>query len=156
MSRKCGFGKFILGVGVGAGVALLFAPQDGAKTRRDLKKKLDELVEKIKEIDPEDVKADILQKVEELRMELSDLDKEKALKIAKNQAKKVGKKAEELALYAKEKGTPVVEKAVGEVKSATLKAAKEVVNRLEESEKKEVKLVKNNNVNKNRKKSKKA
>ena len=63
MSRKCGFGKFILGVGVGAGVALLFAPQDGAKTRRDLKKKLDELVEKIKEIDTEDVKADILQKV---------------------------------------------------------------------------------------------
>ena len=153
MSRKCGFGKFVFGVGVGVGLGLLFAPQEGSKTRRELKIKLDELVDRIKEIDPEDVKADILQKVEELRMELSDLDKEKALAIAKSQAKKVGKKAEELAVYAKEKGTPVVEAAAEKVKSTTLKAAKEVVNRLEESESKQP--VKKNNNNKNHKKSNK-
>ena len=153
MSKKCGLGKFVFGVGLGVGLGLLFAPQEGSKTRKELKVKLDELVDKIKEIDPEDVKADILQKVEELRMELSDLDKEKALAIAKSQAKKVGKKAEELAFYAKEKGTPVVEAAAEKVKSTTLKAAKEVVNRLEESEKNESKqLVKKNNNNKNHKK----
>ena len=110
MSKKCGLGKFVFGVGVGVGLGLLFAPQEGSKTRKELKVKLDELVDKIKEIDPEDVKADILQKVEELRMELSDLDKEKALAIAKSQAKKVGKKAEELAVYAKEKVTPVLKR----------------------------------------------
>lgn len=157
MSRKCGFGKFLLGVGVGAGLGLLFAPQEGSKTRQELKLKMDDLVKKIKEMDPEDVKADILQKVEELRMELSDMDKEKALEIAKNQAKKVGKKAEELAHYAKEKSTPVVEKAALKVRSTTLKAAKEVVNRLEESESKSVtQPIKKNNGNKNHKKSKKA
>ena len=150
MSRKsCGFGKFLLGGCVGAGLALLFAPQDGKKTRRDLKLKLDELVEKVKELDPNEVKTDIIKKVEELRMELSDLDKEKALNIAKNQAKKVGKKAGELVDYAKEKSTPVVEKAVEEVRTATLKAAKEVVNRLEEKEN-------NSNANKQLKKPKKA
>lgn len=134
--KKGGLGKFILGAGIGAGLALLFAPQEGSKTRRELKLKLDELIDKAKTIDPEDVKADILQKVEELRMEISELDKEKALDIAKAQAKKVGKKAEELYDYAKEKSTPVVEKAVKEVKDATLKAAKEVVNKLENSESK--------------------
>jgi len=132
MSKKSGLGKFILGAGIGAGIALLFAPQEGSKTRKELKKKIDELIEKVKSIDPEDVKADILQKVEELRMEIEDLDKEKAIAIAKEQAQKVGKKASELYDYAKEKGTPVVEKAVKEVKDVTLKAAKEVVNRLEE------------------------
>lgn len=140
MSRKgSGLGKFILGAGIGAGIALLFAPQEGSKTRRDLKKKIDELVVKVKNIDPDEVKADILQKVEELRMEIANLDKERALEIAKTQAKKVGKKAEELYQVAKEKGTPVVEKAVKEVKEVTLKAAKEVVNRLEEDKPKEVK-----------------
>lgn len=140
MSREKGhgFGKFILGAGIGAGLALLFAPQEGSKTRKELKLKIDSLIEKAKNIDPEEVKADILQKVEELRMEIADLDKEKALNIAKNQAKKIQKKAEELYDYAKEKSTPVVEKAVKEVKDATLKAAKEVVNRLEDSNSKEV------------------
>ncbi len=135
MSKKrSGLGKFILGAGIGAGLALLFAPQEGSKTRKELKQKFDELVDKVKALDPEDVKADILQRVEELRMEVADLDKEKAISIAKNQAKKVQKKAEELYEVAKEKSTPVVEKAVKEVKEVTLKAAKEVVNRLEDEE----------------------
>jgi len=134
MSKKGGFGKFVLGAGLGAGLALLFAPQEGAKTRRELKEKIDDLIEKVKDIDPEDVKADILQRVEELRMEVKDLDKEKALEIAKTQAKKVSKKANDLYEVAKEKSTPVVEKAVKEVKNVTLKAAKEVVNRLETEE----------------------
>lgn len=142
MSKGKGFGKFILGAGIGAGLALLFAPQEGSKTRKELKQKLDELIQKAKNIDPEDVKADILQRVEELRMEISDLDKEKALEIAKNQAKKIQKKAEELYEYAKVKSTPVVQKAVKDVKDLALKAAKEVVNKLEESNEKTTKPVK--------------
>ncbi len=135
MSKKCGLGKFILGMGVGAGIALLFAPQEGSKTRKELKIKLDAVLDKVKAIDPEDVKAGIIQKVEELRMEVADLDKEKALAIAKTQAKKIEKKANELYDYAKEAATPVVENAVKEAKDVALKAAKQVVNKLEESEK---------------------
>ncbi len=134
-NKKCGFGKFLVGVGVGAGLGLLFAPQEGSKTRKELKNKFDDLLIKVKSIDPDDVKADIIQKVEELRMEVEDLDKEKALKIAKTQAKKIEKKANELYDYAKEKATPVVENAVKEAKDVALKAAKEVVNRLEEDQK---------------------
>lgn len=153
MSRKCGFGKFVLGVGVGVGLGILFAPQEGSKTRKELKIKMDELLEKVKAIDPEDVKADILQRVEELRMEIKNLDKERAIEIARNSAKKVGQKANDLYDYAKEKSTPVVEKAVKEVKDVTLKAAKEVVNRLEENENKTTKNKQNANkkANNNRK-----
>ena len=136
MSKKSGMGKFILGAEIGAGLALLFAPQEGSKTRKELKDKLAELYEKAKQIDVEDVKADVLQRVEELRMQVKDLDKEKALDIAKSQAKKIEKKANELYDIAKEKSAPVVEKAAKEVKETALKAAKEVVNRLETEEKK--------------------
>ena len=153
MSRNCGFGKFVLGVGVGVGLGILFAPQEGSKTRKELKIRMDELLEKVKAIDPEDVKADILQRVEELRMEIKNLDKERAIEIARNSAKKVGQKANDLYDYAKEKSTPVVEKAVKEVKDVTLKAAKEVVNRLEENENKTTKNKQNANkkANNNRK-----
>lgn len=144
MSKKSGLGKFILGAGIGAGLALLFAPQEGSKTRKELKIKLDELVKKAKSIDPEEVKADILQRVEELRMEIADLDKEKALEIAKKQAKKIQRKAEDLYEYAKLKSTPVVEKAVSDVRELALKAAKEVVNKLEASDN-NVKAVKKQN-----------
>ena len=136
MSKKSGMGKFILGAGIGAGLALLFAPQEGSKTRKELKDKLAELYEKAKQIDVEDVKADVLQRVEELRMQVKDLDKEKALDIAKSQAKKIEKKANELYDIAKEKSAPVVEKAAKEVKETALKAAKEVVSRLETEKKK--------------------
>lgn len=135
MSKKSGLGKFVLGMGVGAGIALLFAPQEGSKTRKELKVKLDEVIEKAKAIDLEEVKAGIVQKVEELRMEVASLDKEKALSIAKSQAKKIENKANELYDYAKVSATPVVENAVKEAKGVALKAAKEVVNKLEESEK---------------------
>ena len=40
--KKKGFGKFLLGAAVGAGIGILFAPKKGSETRRELKEKLDE------------------------------------------------------------------------------------------------------------------
>ena len=136
MSKKSGLGKFVLGAAVGAGLGVLFAPKKGSETRTMLKAKLDELVEQVKNIDVDEVKKEFDLKVNEIRMELVDLDKEKALDIAKSQAKKIEKKANELYDIAKEKSAPVVEKAAKEVKETALKAAKEVVSRLETEEKK--------------------
>lgn len=48
MSKK-GTGKLILGAGLGAGLALLFAPKKGSELREDLKCKINELVNKAKE-----------------------------------------------------------------------------------------------------------
>ncbi len=134
MSRK-GYGKLLVGLGIGAGLGLLFAPKKGSETREDLKKKIDELYAKVKEIDPEDVKKTIVKKIDELKKELADLDKEKVTAIAKKQAANIQAKAEELYDYAKEKGTPVLENAVDEVRTQAIKFSKEVTKKLESTKK---------------------
>ena len=136
MSKKKGFCKFLLGAAVGAGLGILFAPQEGKKTRQQLKQKLDELIENLKQIDSKEIKANIEKKIAELKAELADLDKEKALKIAKEKAAVVKVKAQELVDLAVEKGTPVLQKLADEAREQALKFSKEVVKKLEAKEKK--------------------
>ena len=54
MSKK-GWGKFVIGAGIGAGLGLLFAPKTGKETRKELKEKIDELMAKAKELDINEV-----------------------------------------------------------------------------------------------------
>ena len=136
VKKKSGAGKFILGALVGAGLGVLFAPKAGSETRRELKEKMSELLTKAKEIDLDEVKENIAAKVEEIREELSDLDKEKVLKIAKKKGTQIKGKCEELVTLAKEKGTPILENAANEVREKTIDAVKEILEKLEESDKK--------------------
>lgn len=135
MSKKGNAGKFILGAGIGASLALLFAPKKGSELREDLKNKLDDLVNKAKDIDLEEVSEDFSKKVESLKEELKDLDKEKVLSIAKEKSEDLKDKAEELLELAKEKGTPVLESVAKDVKKSTANVIKEVLKKLETEEK---------------------
>lgn len=134
MSKKSGIGKFVLGAGIGAGLALLFAPKKGSELREDLKKKLDELLDKAKDVDLEEISSEFNKKVEELKSELKDLDKEKVLKIAKEKAEDLKEKAEELFELAKEKGTPVLQSIAKDVKKSTASVIREVLKKLETEE----------------------
>jgi len=132
--KKGGLLKFVAGLGLGVGLGMLFAPKKGEELRKDLKVKFDELLNKAKEIDVKEVAEDFMDKIEKLKEELEDLDKEKVLAIAKKKGEALKKKASELVELAKEKGTPILEKAADEVRERAILVTKEVLKKLEEKE----------------------
>jgi len=132
--NKGGLLKFLAGVGLGVGVGMLFAPKSGEKLRKDLKDKLNELFNKAKEIDVKEVAEDFMNKVNDLKKEIEDLDKEKVIEIAKKKGEQLKVKANQLLELAKEKGTPVIEKAAKEVREKAILVTKEVLKKLENKE----------------------
>lgn len=133
MSKK-GTGKFVVGALIGAGLGILLAPEKGEVTRKQLKKKMDDLINKAKNIDYNDVKDSIEKKIKELQKEVEDLDKEKVLKIAKQKGQDIIKKADELVKLAVEKGTPVVQKAAEDVRLKTIDVLEATIDKLEKSD----------------------
>jgi len=132
--KKSGLGKFLLGAGIGVGLGVLFAPKSGKETRQDLKEKMDDLIEKARNIDIDDVKATIEKKVNDIKEDLKNLDKETVAETIKSQAKKIMKKADDLVEYAIKKGTPVIENAAREVKASTVKTLESITAKLKEEE----------------------
>ena len=140
MSKKSGgIFKFIAGLGVGIGAGMLLSPKSGEELRKDLSKKINELVDKAKEIDVKEVGEEFKKRLDELKDELDDLDKEKVLEIAKKKGEELKIKANELLELAKEKGTPVLEKAADDVREKAILVTKEVLKKLESEETKKVK-----------------
>ncbi len=136
MSKKKGCGKFLFGAALGAGLGLLFAPKKGSDTRADLKVQFDKLMNQIRDIDTEEVKAEFDRRVNEIKDDLTDLDKEKALDLAKEKALVLKEKVEDLVDLAVEKGTPVLRDAADELRVKAIAVTKEVLKKLEKEEKK--------------------
>ena len=88
-NKKGGFGKFLGGIALGAGLGILFAPDKGENTRKVLTKKIEELVNKLKDVDTEEVKDELLYKVEMLQSQLASLDKETAKEATLKAAEKI-------------------------------------------------------------------
>ena len=135
MKRNKGFGKLLLGAGIGAGLAMLFTKNNGKENREALKLKATELLNKAKNIDSKEVRENIEKKLDSIMNEISDLDKEKVREIAKKKAQEIKVKAEDLVEYAVEKGTPVLEKAANLVRNKAIEVTKEILKRLETEEK---------------------
>lgn len=134
--EKKGLGKLFAGVAIGSALGVLFAPKKGKDTRADLKNKLDDMLAKVKNMDAKEVKENIEAKIEEIKEELEDLDKEKVIAIASKKAKQIQKKTEELVDYAIEKGTPVLEKAATNIRNKAIDVTKDILNKLENADKK--------------------
>ncbi|MBQ2872792.1 MAG: YtxH domain-containing protein [Bacilli bacterium] len=132
--KKGGLLKFAAGLGLGVGLGMLFAPKKGEELRKDLKVKFDELLNKVKEIDVKEVAKEFMDKINNLKDEIEDLDKEKVLEIAKKKGEQLKEKAAELVELAKEKGTPVLEKTAEEVREKAILVTKEVLKKLEKKE----------------------
>lgn len=134
--NSSGLGKFIAGAAIGAGLGLLFAPKKGSEIRAILKSKFDELMIQIKKIDVEEVKEEFEDRLQEIKEELADLDKEKVLDVAKEKAALVKKKTQELVDLAIDKGTPVLRDAAEEVRLKSIDVTKDVLKKLEGANKK--------------------
>lgn len=131
MGKKA-FKTLLGGAAIGAGLGVLLAPKSGKETRSDLKKKLDELMSKAKEVDSDDIREYIARKSEEIEDAIKDLDKEKVLKIAKQKATEIQESATKLAKYVKEKGEPVLQEAADSVREKAIVATKAILAKLEE------------------------
>ena len=136
MSKKKGCGKFLVGAALGAGLGLLFAPKKGSDMREDLKKQIEKLLNQIKDIDTEEVKKEFDKRVNEIKEDLTDLDKEKALDLAKEKALLLKDKVDDLVDLAVEKGTPVLRDAADELRVKAIAVTKDVLKKLEKAEKK--------------------
>lgn len=134
MSKGKGTMKFFTGVLLGAGIGLMFAPQEGSKTRKIVKIKINELTAKLKEIDVKEVQEELTIKINSLKDELQNLDEERASELWEEGVKNLKKKSEELYSYAKEKGTPLLKQAAYEVNQQIYKYAKDVVKSYENKE----------------------
>lgn len=134
--KKKTFGTLLTGAAIGGALGVLFAPRKGSETRKIVMAKIDDLWEKVQDIDYEEVRGNIEDRIIKIREEISDLDKEKVLKIAKQKGAEIKKDIEKLAEYAKEKATPVVEEKIEELRKAAIKATKEITKKLEEKENK--------------------
>ncbi len=133
--KKGGLGKFVVGAAVGAGIGMLFTTKKGAEIRKELKVKFDEFVKQVKDLDVEDVKKEFNRKVKDIKKELADLDKEKALEIAKKKGKELQKKSKELVALAKEKGTPVLMKTAEDLLEKVVVVSNEALKKLDEAKK---------------------
>ena len=137
MTKKKGLGRFICGAVLGAGLGVLFAPKKGSETRKQLIAKIEELMAKVKDTDLGEIKANLEMRLDEIKKQLDDLDKEKVLKIAKEKVIQLKNKTGELVELVIEKGTPILKKIDEEVKEKTILAAHEVIKRLEKKGKKD-------------------
>lgn len=133
-SKKKGLG-FLVGAGIGAGVTALFTTKKGKEYQKKISELCEDIISKLKNLDADDVKDNIEKKVAEIKADLVDLDKEKAIDIVKEKAKVIQDKVSDLVDYAVEKGTPVIEESVENLRKEAIKVTKQILKKLENSKK---------------------
>ena len=80
---------------------------------------------------PEDVKKYVDKNIKKIKKELDELSMEKVLKTAKKKASQVQDSIESLANYVKEKGTPVLEDAVEQIRLKAIDVTEAALAKLE-------------------------
>lgn len=114
--KKSKIGALIAGIGIGAAAGMLLAPKSGEETRNDIKDKAKKATKKVKDIDLNQLKDDLVKEFDKFKNEIKDMDKEKAMKLAKDKGTKLLNSCENLINEAKEKSSPMIEKTAKDIK----------------------------------------
>ena len=91
MSKK-GLGKLVLGAGIGASLALLFAPKKGSDLRNDIKKKINEFMKSVDDMTVSEIKDEFTTKGTPVLEGIADDLKEKTISVAQEVIDKLEEK----------------------------------------------------------------
>lgn len=85
-------------------------------------------------MDPEEVKEKITKKAKEIEQEVKDLNGEKVARIAKEKAKMIENKCNDLVDLAISVSEPAIETMAEELRKKTIKSLKEITKKLENND----------------------
>ena len=128
---KGGLKDVLLGVGVGVCIGALLTPRTGEENRKLLKEKAQGVIKKAKNIDYEALKEKLYDDFYNLKDELANMDKEKAIALAKEKGAEIEAKADKIIASAIENGKPKVEKALVELKKKVAVVLKDLSEKLD-------------------------
>lgn len=122
---------FILGAALGIGVGMLLAPYRGVTMRKKVSAKVDEVANYIKNMNSEILRNDCLSILNNIKGYLEELDSAKLKGDCIVAGNKIKKEVNKLAGKVKNAATPVLEKAVEDLRSNTVALLKKTVEKLE-------------------------
>ncbi len=129
---KGNFGKFVLGLGIGACVGALLTPRTGEENRKLLKEKANDAYGKAKQIDFDALKTKLYDEYYGLKEKLETMDQEQAKEFAYEKAKELEAKADKVIAKAIEENKPKVEKSLIELKKKLAVTLKDLSKKLED------------------------
>lgn len=129
---KGGLKDVLLGVGVGVCIGALLTPRTGEENRKLLKEKAQGVIKKAKNVDYEALKEKLYDDFYNLKDELANMDKEKAIALAKEKGAEIEAKADKIIASAIENGKPKVEKALVELKKKVAVVLKDLSEKLDD------------------------
>lgn len=128
---KGGLKDVLLGVGVGVCIGALLTPRTGEENRKLLKEKAQGAIKKAKSVDYEALKEKLYDDFYNLKDELANMDKDKAIALAKEKGAEIEAKADKIIASAIENGKPKVEKALVELKKKVAVVLKDLSEKLD-------------------------
>ncbi len=122
---------FILGAVIGIGAGMLLAPYRGVTMRKKVSAKINELSNYIKNMDSDTLRSDCLGILKNINSYLEELDRAKLKSDCMILGNKIKKEVNKLANKVQGVATPVVNKALEDLKNNTVVLLKKTVERLE-------------------------
>lgn len=96
------FGKFLMGLGIGAAAGLLLAPKKGSELREDIKRESLKAYDNLKNMTKEDVEALLGQTIETVKKSVDEFDVDEFKATTKEKLTDLEKKLEEFAAKVKD------------------------------------------------------